>query len=101
MLQYVLVRPLLALAALITQATKQYCNESMSPSFAHLWILVISIISVTVAMWGLANFYVEVREDLASRHPTSKFVALKLVVFFTFFQNVSSISTHITHLSIY
>ena len=90
MLQYVIIRPVLALVSLITQATSQYCNESLSPKFAHLWVEVISTISVSVAMWGLGNFYVEMRKDLAPYRPGSKFLAIKLVVFLTFIQNVST-----------
>lgn len=85
-----MIRPILALAALITQATKTYCDESLSPDFAHLWLEVISIISVGVAMWGLANFYYGVRKELASYRPGSKFIALKIVVFLTFIQRVSA-----------
>lgn len=64
-LQYVLVRPLLVLIALVTQATKRYCYESLSPDFAPLWVTIISLLSVTIAMWGLVNFFVEMRPDLA------------------------------------
>ena len=88
-LQYTLMRPLLALIGIVTQATRRYCLESLSPSFAHLWVQILSLLSVLIAMFGLINFFAEMRKDLAIHRPASKLLALKMVVFFTFWQTVS------------
>lgn len=48
--------------------------------------MVIEGVAVTIAMFFLIQFYVQLREDLAPHRPFLKVVAIKLVVFLAFWQ---------------
>ncbi|KAG0354677.1 hypothetical protein BG005_006301 [Podila minutissima] len=87
-LQYV---PLVVVASILTivlQYYGWYCESSWNPKFGHVWILVINTTAVTVATYFLIMFYFTIREDLKEYEPFYKFMAVKLVVFFSFWQMV-------------
>ncbi|KAI9232536.1 MAG: organic solute transporter Ostalpha-domain-containing protein [Podila humilis] len=87
-LQYV---PLVVVATVLTivlQYYGWYCESSWNPKFGHAWILVISTTAVTVATYFLIMFYFTIRVDLKEYEPFYKFLAVKLVVFFSFWQMV-------------
>ncbi|KAG0019943.1 hypothetical protein BGZ82_011744 [Podila clonocystis] len=87
-LQYV---PLVVVATILTivlQYYGWYCESSWNPKFGHVWILVINTTAVTVATYFLIMFYFTIREDLKEYEPFYKFMAVKLVVFFSFWQMV-------------
>jgi len=86
-LQYVAVRPITTILAVIFEAQGKLCQSSMSPQFAYIWILGINFISVTVAMYCLITFYLTVKDDLSQYSPLSKFMCVKLVIFFSFWQS--------------
>ena len=41
----------------------------------------------SVALYGLILFYNLTKEELAGRRPLAKFLSIKLIVFFTFYQS--------------
>ncbi|GAA5925314.1 OSTA/TMEM184 family protein [Sporobolomyces koalae] len=84
--QYVVVRPLTTLAAVIGEYTGYYCLASWSPKFVHVWASAFITVSVTVAMYCILQLYVVFKDELAPFDPVLKFAAVKLVVFFTFWQ---------------
>ena len=45
------------------------------------------IIFFSVALYGLFLFYDLTKEELAGRRPLAKFVSIKLIIFFTFYQS--------------
>ncbi|KAI8827170.1 organic solute transporter Ostalpha-domain-containing protein [Fimicolochytrium jonesii] len=99
-LQYVVLRPVTTVLAVVTQLTGKFCEDSMSPRFAHLWIIIVNSISVTVAMFALVQIYTTIKSELKGYHPVLKFVSIKFVIFFSFWQSVTiSIlsNTHIIH----
>jgi hypothetical protein len=66
----------------------RYCEETLSPLFAHIWVLGFDAVGVTIAMYCLIQFYIQLKEDLASNRPFLKICCIKLVIFFSFWQNV-------------
>ncbi|KAI8911341.1 organic solute transporter Ostalpha-domain-containing protein [Powellomyces hirtus] len=88
-LQYVVLRPLTTIIAVVTQLTGKFCEDSMSPRFAHVWIVSINGISVTVAMFTLVQIYTTVKSELKAYQPVLKFISIKFVIFFSFWQTVT------------
>ncbi|OBZ73347.1 hypothetical protein A0H81_06700 [Grifola frondosa] len=88
-LQYVILRPLLSIAGIICQKLGVLC-ESGSWSFrtAKAYITVIDGVSITIALYGLFLFYGLTKEELQGRRPLAKFLAIKLIVMFTFYQSL-------------
>ncbi|GAA6059025.1 hypothetical protein JCM10212_001250 [Sporobolomyces blumeae] len=84
--QYVVVRPLTTLASVVSNALGWYCLASWSPKFVHVWSSAIITVSVTVAMYCVFQLYVVLKKELEPYSPVMKFLAVKLVVFFTFWQ---------------
>ncbi|KAJ5223534.1 hypothetical protein N7468_008076 [Penicillium chermesinum] len=84
--QYCAMRVLMTIVAVATQATGRYCEESLSPAFAHIWVLAIESASVTVAMYCLIQFYIQIKDDIAEHRPFMKVLSIKLVIFLSFWQ---------------
>lgn len=51
--------------------------------------MVIEGACVSVAMYCIIQFYIQIRGDLAEYQPLLKIAAIKLVIFLSFWQNVS------------
>ncbi|KAF8608082.1 DUF300-domain-containing protein [Ceratobasidium sp. AG-I] len=85
-LQYCIVRPGTTLAAVILQSNNLYCETSWNPKWAHVWIVSVVSISVTIAMYCLLQLYVTISEELKPYRPLLKLFAVKAVVFLTFWQ---------------
>ena len=78
----------MTIVAVISQAFGRYCLESLHPAFAHIWVMVIEGLCVTVAMYCLIQFYVQLKEDLSEHKPLLKVTAIKLVIFLSFWQTI-------------
>ena len=74
--------------AVVTQSFDMYCLESLNPAFAHVWIMVIEAVAVTIAMYCLIQFYVQIRGDIKEHKPLLKVAAIKLVIFLSFWQSI-------------
>jgi hypothetical protein len=81
-LQFVLVKPVFALLSLLMLACGTYHTL-----FYQLLLAVVYNISYSLALYGLWLFYLATRHILQPFHPVMKFLAVKLVVFLTFWQN--------------
>jgi hypothetical protein len=78
----------MTITALITQFFDRYCIESLNPAFAHVWVMVIEATAVTIAMYCLIQFYYQIRQDIAEHKPLLKVLAIKLVIFLSFWQTI-------------
>lgn len=97
----------MTIVSVVSQAFHRYCLESLSPAFAHIWVSVISLpswqitntiqttlitaVGVTLAMYCLIQFYYQLKGDLTEHRPFLKLVAIKLVIFLSFWQTVSTL----------
>ncbi|KAG8628933.1 hypothetical protein KVT40_002798 [Elsinoe batatas] len=86
--QYCLIRVLFTIVSVVTQYFDRFCAESLSPEFAHIWVMVFEASSVTVAMFCLIQFYIQLKDDLAPHRPFLKVLCIKLVIFFSFWQTL-------------
>ncbi|KAM4058969.1 organic solute transporter ostalpha domain-containing protein [Hirsutella rhossiliensis] len=83
---YCFIRVAMTISAVVLQYFERYCESSNRPVFGHIWIITINALAVTVAMFCLIQFYVQLREPLAEHRVLLKIVAIKLVVFLSFWQ---------------
>ena len=73
----------------LTEWFNLYCLASWSPQYSHLWTSALITVSVTIALYGLMQFYVTMKVELKPYDPLLKFFAVKAVVFLTFWQESS------------
>lgn len=88
-LQYCLVRPTLAVLTLLLFLQGRFSTSDLSPSSPHLQTLVLNNLSVTISLYFLYMFYTVLREDLEPFRPWSKFLCVKAIIFFSFWQGVA------------
>ncbi|KAG7098575.1 hypothetical protein E1B28_000506 [Marasmius oreades] len=87
-LQYVIIRPATTIAGIICQALGVLCEAAgFDPHWANVYLQAIDFASISVALYGLLLFYGLTKEELAKRKPLAKFLAIKLIVMFTFYQS--------------
>ncbi|XP_037807291.1 transmembrane protein 184C isoform X1 [Lucilia sericata] len=87
-LQYTVVRPITTFIAVICELCGVYGEGTFAGNVAFPYIVVINNISQFVAMYCLVLFYKANKEDLKPMKPIPKFLCIKAVVFFSFFQGV-------------
>ncbi|KAG0241816.1 hypothetical protein BGW41_005323 [Actinomortierella wolfii] len=80
-LQYVPLKVFTTFLAIVLESQGTYCEESWSPKFGHVWVLIIDFTAIM--------FYVTIHKDLKKYQPLLKFLAIKLVIFFSFWQMVA------------
>jgi hypothetical protein len=86
-LQYVIIRPLGTIAGIICERFNVLCESAgYNVHFANVWIETIEFISISVALYGLFVFYGLMSSELVGRRPIAKFLSVKLIVMFTFYQ---------------
>ena len=74
--------------AVTTQAFGRYCQETLNPAFAHVWVMAIEAVAVTIAMYCIIQFYFQVKADIKEHNPLLKVLAIKLVIFLSFWQTI-------------
>ncbi|KAJ5885576.1 organic solute transporter Ostalpha-domain-containing protein [Penicillium tannophilum] len=85
--QYCFLRVIMTVIAVAAEADGRYCEDSDSPYYAHIWVLVIESIAVSIAMYCLIQFYIQIKNDIAHHRPFLKILCIKLVIFLSFWQS--------------
>jgi len=65
-----------------------YDDGNFSPNKAYLWISILDNLSITVSMYFLILFYHVVQKELKPFNPVSKFLCIKIVIMFAFWQGI-------------
>ena len=86
-LQYVVVKSLLTVLTLILEAVTLFDNGNLSPRRGYFWVTIFYNISICICMYCLVLFYLATQRDLKQFHPLSKFLCIKAVIFFSFWQS--------------
>jgi len=87
-MQYVLIRPVISIAGIICQHYNVLCASGpYSVHFAEVYLDALDFISISIALYGLILFYHLTKEELAGHRPLAKFLSIKLIVMFTFYQS--------------
>eukprot|EP01103_Thecamoeba_quadrilineata_P010686 TRINITY_DN2373_c0_g2_i1.p1 TRINITY_DN2373_c0_g2~~TRINITY_DN2373_c0_g2_i1.p1 ORF type:complete len:507 (-),score=78.59 TRINITY_DN2373_c0_g2_i1:160-1680(-) len=87
-LQYVWVLPALSFLSVILTATNTINANSLAPDSPTLWMVVVENISVTFSLYYLVLFYMVTKELLVEFRPMPKFMCIKTVIFFSFWQDM-------------
>jgi len=87
-LQYVFVKPMVSVSAVILEFTNLYGDGDWDPKQGYLYLTMIENTSVAIAMYYLVLFYMVTKEDLKPFDPMGKFICIKAVIFFSFWQGV-------------
>ncbi|XP_064481700.1 transmembrane protein 184C-like [Ornithodoros turicata] len=87
-LQYTVVRPVTTAVALFSEMLGVYGEGKFDAHYTYVYIVVVNNISQFVAMYSLVLFYKAYRQELSPMSPVPKFLCIKAVVFFSFFQSV-------------
>ncbi|KAF9238246.1 DUF300-domain-containing protein [Melanogaster broomeanus] len=88
-LQYVQVKPILAVASLIMKATGTYNEGDFRAKSGYLYVSIVYNVSICLALWCLAVFWMCVHEDLKPFRPVPKFLCVKGILFFSFWQSIA------------
>jgi len=98
-----------SIAGIVTQSKGLLCEASgFNVHFANVYLVAVDFASIrwvpddltcvlhtygplvyeiSIALYGLVLFYALTKEELAGRRPLAKFLAIKLIVMFTFYQS--------------
>ncbi|ESO11429.1 hypothetical protein HELRODRAFT_91402 [Helobdella robusta] len=87
-LQFCIVKPLMAIITLILQPLGHYKDGDFSVHSGYLYITIVYNISASLALYALLLFYESISELLTSHDPVLKFLAVKSVVFLSFWQGM-------------
>ncbi|CAK5284286.1 unnamed protein product [Mycena citricolor] len=85
-LQYVQIKPILAIVTMILKATGKYNEGNLRWDSGFLYISVIYNTSICLSLYCLAVFWMCTNEDLLPFRPMPKFLCVKGILFFSFWQ---------------
>ncbi|CAM9401455.1 unnamed protein product [Ectocarpus sp. 8 AP-2014] len=86
--QYVLIRLVSTAVALALQLGHLYTEGDFDPKRGYLWITVVTCCSQSWALYVLVLFYRATYKELVHIHPMGKFLAIKTIVFFSWWQGI-------------
>ncbi|KAL7306845.1 hypothetical protein TKK_0001006 [Trichogramma kaykai] len=87
-LQYTVVRPITTIISFICELNGVYGESEFRADVAFPYMIAFNNLSQFVAMYCLVLFYRANKEALKPMNPVGKFLCIKAVVFFSFFQGV-------------
>jgi hypothetical protein len=82
----VLIKPLTAVLALLLEWQNVYHEGEFSFSSGYLYISFINNCSVTISLYCLGLFYLACEDRLKPFDPFSKFLCIKAIIFFSYWQ---------------
>lgn len=86
--QYCIFRPLTTLIAILLDRLGLYHEASIGPNSGWMFLAILVNISIAFAFAALATFYTTLKKKLAPYEPVGKFLCIKFVIFFAFWQSV-------------
>lgn len=88
-LQFVILRPFLSFLSIVLRSQKLYHDGNYSFQDGFLYIFVLNNLSFTAALYGLGMLFVATEELLEPFRPIPKFLCIKGVIFFCFWQGIA------------
>ncbi|GMH23639.1 hypothetical protein Nepgr_025482 [Nepenthes gracilis] len=87
--QYMLIKPLTAILAVILEAFGVYCEGDFKLNCGYIYMAVILNFSQSWALYCLVQFYSVTKDELQHIKPLPKFLTFKSIVFLTWWQGVA------------
>lgn len=86
--QYVLIKNIFAVLIFVLKLSGHYSAESLRWDEIYLYQCMVSNLSQIWALYCLVMFYYATKEELSHWRPVGKFLCVKSVVFFTWWQSI-------------
>jgi len=87
-LQYVVLKFVCSLSAMLLEVLGWYHEGSFSPRYGYFYICLLTNFSQCWALYCLVFFYYATKNELGPIRPVGKFLSVKALVFFTWWQSV-------------
>ncbi|CED82501.1 Predicted seven transmembrane receptor-rhodopsin family [Phaffia rhodozyma] len=87
-LQYVYVKPLLALVTMVLKYTENYSDGQLGFNTGYTYVSIVYNLSICLSLYCLAMFWVSIHHDVQPFRPTPKFLCVKGILFFSFWQGI-------------
>ncbi|RDX49431.1 DUF300-domain-containing protein [Lentinus brumalis] len=87
-IQYVQLKPILALATVILKLLGKYNEGDLRANSGYLYVSIVYNFSICLALYCLAIFWMCVNDDLKPFRPMPKFLCVKGILFFCFWQSL-------------
>ncbi|CAF1294939.1 unnamed protein product [Rotaria sordida] len=88
LLQYSWITPICSGIAVVLNLANVYSNGVWKFNRGYPYIIIIINISQILALYSLITFYSNMKDELKPFQPLAKFITIKLLVFFIFWQSV-------------
>ncbi|KIK63485.1 hypothetical protein GYMLUDRAFT_57673 [Collybiopsis luxurians FD-317 M1] len=88
-LQYVQVKPILAIATMILKACGKFNEGDLRARSGYLYVSIVYNVSICLSLYCLAMFWLCVHDDLKPFRPMPKFLCVKGILFFSFWQSIA------------
>lgn len=87
-LQYVQVKPILAITTMILKVLNKYNEGNLRANSGYLYISIVYNFSICLSLYCLAMFWVCINSDIKPFRPVPKFLCVKGILFFSFWQSI-------------
>lgn len=85
-LQYAWLKPILTLITVVLRATGHYHPNTLGWKSGYMWLGIVYNLSITVSLYCLGLFWLCLVDDLKPYRPVPKFMCIKAVIFFSYWQ---------------
>ncbi|KAI9292334.1 DUF300-domain-containing protein [Neoconidiobolus thromboides FSU 785] len=100
-LQYVYIKPMIAIITMVLKYTNNYDENDLSIYSGYFYITFVYNISVCISLYCLVFLFQTIKNDIKEYNPLAKFLCVKAIVFFSFWQGLvisALVSTGLVHL---
>jgi hypothetical protein len=85
-LQYTWIKPILCLIEIILETNGSLHQNKIGLKSGYMWVGITYNISISISLYSLALFWYLLLEDLEPYRPLPKFLCIKSVIFFSYWQ---------------
>ena len=82
-----MIKPITSVLAIVLDKYELFCDGTYNLHCGFPWLAFVNNISVSLSLYFLVLFYKATEERLAPYRPLNKFVTVKAVLFFSFWQS--------------